>query len=296
MQTAGELCHEGAHHGRIGPRHVRDHQDETLGVLFSRLHHLAGPFVGAIAIHSVACDAGAGASQVFDQCEANHDRDGPQLAELQGRDRLIGRDETAETFRVHPSVAMRDDFKRDVVDPGQAGRWTVAQPGQFAAIPFGQVPPGQANLFFDQVEVIEQPFSGRCDASTSLHRLGHQIPHIQQDGFILSQSSEQRVGLVLGTDGMQPREGLAMLLHLLGTEELRSQRQLITGIGHGRRLSAQASGQLTPACKNICAAHLQIRDSLRSRSRRWSAGYRQRTGPSRTVLANEGTEAGTRRP
>ena len=86
-----------------------------------------------------------------------------------------------------------------------------------------------------------------------------------------------------------------MLLHLLGTEELRSQRQLITGIGHGRRLSAQASGQLTPACKNICAAHLQIRDSLRSRSRRWSAGYRQRTGPSRTVLANEGTEAGTRR-
>jgi hypothetical protein len=41
---------------------------------------------------------------------------GPQLAELESRDRLVGRDETPQTFRVQPPVAVRDGLEGDVVD------------------------------------------------------------------------------------------------------------------------------------------------------------------------------------
>jgi len=67
---------------------------------------------------------------------------------------------------------------------------------------------------------------------------------------ILGQSSEQRVWLALNTDGMQLREDLAMLLHLLGAEQLRSQWRLIIRIGPCRRLSTQASGYSTPTCQD----------------------------------------------
>ena len=58
LETTGEFRHEGTHHRRVGSRHVRDDQDETLGIFFSRLHHLVGPFVGAIAIHPVGSRCG----------------------------------------------------------------------------------------------------------------------------------------------------------------------------------------------------------------------------------------------
>src|SRR4030067_270563 len=60
-----------------------------------------------------------------------------------------------------PSIAWRDRLQGDVVHARKSGRWAGKQSRQFPAVPLRQVSPGRANLFFDQVEVVEQPFPGR---------------------------------------------------------------------------------------------------------------------------------------
>ena len=130
------------------------------------LRHLVGPDRPGRG-PCVRDDAAADAAQVFDQCEAQHDRHGPQLAERQRADGLVGGDEAAEALRVHPPVAVRDGLQRDVVDTGEPGRGPVRQSGQLPAVTLGQVAPRGADLLFDQVEIVEQPFAGGRDPARS---------------------------------------------------------------------------------------------------------------------------------
>jgi hypothetical protein len=201
---------------------------------------------------------------------------------MAGCDGLIGGHETAEAFLIHSSVAMGDDFKCDIIDAWQTGGWAIAQPRQFSAVAFGQVPLGHANLFFDQIEIIQQPFPGRCDASAPLHCLSHQIADFQQDGFTLGQSSEKLIRFMVRAHRVQSREDLAMLFHLLGAKQLRPQWGFIASILLCRAVSPDLVRQPAPAIKETCGGHFQIRGSLRSRSRR---GLRAKAGTSRAAVA-----------
>ena len=172
----------------------------------------------------------ADAPEILDQRQAQHDRDRPQLAQLEGGDRLVGGDETAEAFRIDPSVAVRDRFERDVVHARKPGRWAVRQARQLPAVPLGQVSLGRADLLFDQIEIIEQPFAGRRDPAVRLDRLCQQIADSDQDVFILSQPAQQLVRSAVRAQLVQASQGLAVLLHLIGAEELRTQRWLAAGV------------------------------------------------------------------
>ena len=116
-----------------------------------------------------------------------------KFAQLQGGDRLVGRDETAETFRIHPAIAVRDRLQRDVVHARKPGRRAVQQARQLPAVTLRQVSPGRANLFFDQIEVVEQPFPGRRNPAVGLDRLCQQLADFQQEIFILGQPRQKSV-------------------------------------------------------------------------------------------------------
>ncbi|MNP00589.1 hypothetical protein D3C76_923810 [compost metagenome] len=64
-------------------------------------------------------------------------------------------------MRVDPTVAVSDGFQGDVVNPRQAGRQAIGQAWQLAAVAVGQVGPGGTDVFFDEVEIIQQPFRRR---------------------------------------------------------------------------------------------------------------------------------------
>ena len=106
LQPARQFRHKRAHHWRVRPRHVRDHQDQALRVFFGDLRHLVRPGVGMVLGGPVGGDPGGNASQILDQSQAQHDGDGPQFPQLQGGDGLVGGNETVETFRIHPSIAV----------------------------------------------------------------------------------------------------------------------------------------------------------------------------------------------
>ena len=47
----------GARHRRVGPRHVRDHQDQALRVVLGDLRHLVRPGVGQVPVDPAGGDA-----------------------------------------------------------------------------------------------------------------------------------------------------------------------------------------------------------------------------------------------
>ncbi len=170
LQPAGQFGDKRTHQRRARPRHIRDHENQVLRVFLGDLRHLVRPVVGAVSVGPVGGDPGSNAAEILDQGQAQHDRDGPQFAQLQGGHRLVGGYETAETFRIDPSIAVRDRLQRDVIHARKPGRWAVQQARQFPAVTLGQVSLGRANLFFDQIEVVEQPFPGRRNPAVRLDR------------------------------------------------------------------------------------------------------------------------------
>ncbi len=257
LQPARELGDERAHHRRVRARHVRDHQDQALRIVLGDVHHLVRPRVGPVAVDRAGGDPGADAAQVLDQRQPQHDRNGPQLAQLERRHRLVGRHETGEALRVDPAVAVGDRLEREVVDARKPGGGSLRQAGKLAAVPLGQVPLGRADLLVDQVEVVEQPFRGGRDAAIGRDRRGQQVADFEQDAFVLGQARQQPVGRAAGRQPVRGREVLAVLLHLIGAEQLRSQRRFLVGIFAERVGAAEAHRDLEQSLKQRAAAHVQ---------------------------------------
>ena len=128
---------------------------------------------------------------------------------------------------------MRDRFQRDVIDARKPGRCAIQQVRKFAAISFGQVPLGQPNLLFNEVEVIEQPFSGRRNPAGRLHCFRQQIADSDQDAFVLGQPAQEPVRSLALAQLVETCQGFAVLLHLVGAEELRTQWRLTAGVLFG---------------------------------------------------------------
>ena len=196
LQPPRQLGDKGTRHGRAGPRHVGDHQDQILWIGVGHRDHQVGPPVRQVMAGPTPGDPCRDAAQILNQRQPQHDRDGPQLAQLEGGDILVGGDEAAQGLRVHPAVAMGDDLQGQVIDPRQTGRWALAQTRQFPAVALGQMPLGGADLLFDQVEVIEQPFPGRADPSGCRHRLHEQGTDVDQGPLIGVQPHQQLVRCV----------------------------------------------------------------------------------------------------
>jgi hypothetical protein len=104
----------------------------------------------------------------------------------------------------------------------------------------GQVPPGRANLLFDQIEVIEEPLSGGRDPAFRLDRRRQLFGNGYEDGFVFSQAGEKLVGTSVRTQLMRGCQGFAMLLHLVGAEQLRPQRQQVAGVLFGQAVAARS--------------------------------------------------------
>ena len=77
---------------------------------------------------------------------------------------------------------------------------------------------GGADLFFDQIQVIEQPFRSRGDAVFRHHRLGQLATGLDQYRFVGIKSRQQLVRLTLDRQAMHVGQSGAVLRHLVGAE------------------------------------------------------------------------------
>src|SRR6185436_13013454 len=118
LQEADELGYEWRGHGRIRARHVREHQDEILGVVLDGRDHPAGPDFREVTVDPASRDPQRHPAEVLDQRETQHDRDRPELAEVKRRHAFIAGDKALQSLQVDPPVSVRDRLERDLIDAG----------------------------------------------------------------------------------------------------------------------------------------------------------------------------------
>src|SRR6476620_445203 len=107
--------------------------------------------------------------------------------------------------------------------------------------------PGRANLLFDQVEVIEEPFPGRGDTAFRPDCSGQKFAGADEEVFVFSQPREKFVFGGFPAQFMRGGERLAMLLHLVGAEQLRTQRSRIGGEFFGGAISTENRPEPEPS-------------------------------------------------
>ena len=152
---------------------------------------------------------------------------GPQLAQRQWRHRLVRGEESGEALGIDLPVAVRDGLERNVVHARQTGRGPACELRQLPAVAPGEVASRRADLLLDQVEIVEQPFAGRRDRLLRLDRPGQQRAGIGQHGLVLGEAWEQEIATPLRPEHVRGRKRRAVLLHLLGTEELGAKRRFV---------------------------------------------------------------------
>ena len=92
-----------------------------LGSVSTAVDHLVGPAVGQIAVDAARRDAQRHPAQVLDQRKAQHDRDRPELAELQRRDALVRGQEATEAIAVRRARRRGRSSRARCRRPGQPG-------------------------------------------------------------------------------------------------------------------------------------------------------------------------------
>jgi hypothetical protein len=224
LQPVVELLDE-----RRGQRHVcmgelGQQVDQLPGLGFRRGKHAVGPGDRRVALLAALGDAHRDAAQIFQQRQLQHDREGPQLAQLQGLDGLVSGDELGGVVAVDAAIHVRDQFQCQVVDAGKAGRRPIGQPRQLSAVGARQVPARQADLLLDQVEVVEQPGLGWHDPLPRRRGGGHDVVRRQQNPGVVRQPWQQLVRPAPRFDSMLARQRDRVTFQLLDAEQLRTQQ------------------------------------------------------------------------
>jgi hypothetical protein len=236
LQPAGELGDERVGQRRVRLDHLGEHEDHAGRRRRGGREHALDPAGGALAVTPPGGDAGGDAAQVLDEREAQHDRDGPQLAERQRLDRLVGRDERPEALAVDPAVRVRDELERDVVDPRRARRGPVGEPRQLAGVAPRQVAPRRPDLLLDERVVVDEPLGRGRDARAGRGGRGDQPERVAQDHLVGREPEQQAIDPAAagGRELVPARQAARVLLELADAEQLGAQRLLVGG----RRVAA----------------------------------------------------------
>ncbi|MNO61713.1 hypothetical protein D3C76_523680 [compost metagenome] len=172
-------------------------------------------------------------AQVLDEDDAQGDRDSPQLADGQGLHTLIGGDEVPQHVGIEVAVGVGDEGPGQAEDARVAGERPLGQLRQLAVITGRQVLTDFADLLFDDVIVVQQPFGGGHYAATALQFGGARPVGRQQYLGVVPQACVQRQHIRRrGRDPLGESQALGMLLEPLDAEQLLPHRR---GAVPGRR-------------------------------------------------------------
>ena len=274
LQPARELGDERARHRRVRARHVRDHQDQALRIAARRPPSSGRPRRRRGRGRSCRPRSRAPTRRRF-SISARRSMIGnrPQLAQLERRHRLVGGDEAATGSR-------RRRGRRRARSPRARGRRRAAarptarapgaaargcSPWAGAAWPCGSalrsgrscraaIPPAGVMRRFAVTAAVSR-------SQTSI-----------RTRFVLGEPRQQPVGRAARRQPVRGREALAVLLHLVGAEQLRPQRRLFVGVFPERIGATEARRDREQSFENRPLADLQIGNPLRYGSAHGGSG------------------------
>ena len=177
------------------------------------------PKIGEIPVPPTARDVFGDAAEAFDQSEPQHDRQGPQLAQRERTDRLVGGHKMTHLLDIDVPVGVGDQFEGDGVDPGETRFRTVEEARQFATVGPWQIEARRANLLLDDVKIVEEPLSRRRDVSRFVFSADDEIVGLDELLFVLIEATKEAVRAPLRIETMFPRHRHRVPMQLFAAEQ-----------------------------------------------------------------------------
>ena len=173
-------------------------------------------------------------TQVLDQRQRQHARPGPELADRQRRDALVGVQEQPELLPLEPAVAVAHQLDRHRVDPGAPALLARGERRQLPVVGPGQIAMDLGELRGDEMEVVEQPFRRRGDEPPGPHVGGERLVRVVEGAGVALQAWADAPGAPARIDREASGERERALVQPLGAEELVAERPF----GRSRRLAS----------------------------------------------------------
>src|SRR5207244_3617634 len=102
-------------------------------------------------------------TNVFDEAEAKHRRDRPQLAHSQRHYRLIFANEKRDVVEIEVTFGVSNQLDGDFVGARISGESSCRELGQLFVVALGKARPDLSDVLLDDVEIVEQPVPRRTD-------------------------------------------------------------------------------------------------------------------------------------
>ncbi len=193
--------------------------------------------VGSLALHTAAANQFSGAPQIFDQHYPKRDGDRPQLADRERLHVLVGLHEPRQRLRVEVTVGMRDVGPRDPEHARISFQRTLGELGELTVESARQVVANFANLLFDDVKIIDQPFRRRRDRTLLADRARDTPIGLEQHASVVAHPRRHRPAAPRAVrDALRDRQRLAMLFQSFDAEQFRSDRLFCVCETRGRWL------------------------------------------------------------
>ena len=147
-----------------------------------------GYIVRVLARCAAADDTCGGAAQILDEYDAKRDGDRPKLPDGQRLNALIGADEQAKRLGIEAAVAVGDVGPSQSEHAGIADERAVREFRQLPIEAGRQILANLADLFFDEVIIIQQPFGRGCDRAAFADGGPDRPIGGEQNGLVVFQS------------------------------------------------------------------------------------------------------------
>ncbi len=170
-------------------------------------------------------DALRQAAEILHQHHPQSNGDRPELTDRQRLHELVGAHEPTKHFWVKPAVGMGDERPGQPIDARIALEGTLGQLRQFSVIAGWQVVVDLAQLFVDDVIIVDQPLRRRCDGVLLADCLGNCTIRFEQHPPVVEHARQQRTTLARrGRDALGFGKALRVLLKPLAAEEFSPNR------------------------------------------------------------------------
>jgi hypothetical protein len=150
-----------------------------------------GKFIRVTTSGAAVYDPFGDPPKILDQNDPKSDGDRPQFSDGKRLDLLVGAHIAAQNFRIEETVSMCNEPPSYSEHTWVSCERTTGELGQLAIVTGRQIPSHLADLFFHDVEVVNQPLSGWGDCCAYGYVIGDGAVGSQKYGFVIGEPARK---------------------------------------------------------------------------------------------------------
>ena len=225
------------HQIAVGKRHLASGRQHRVGELDGVAGGAQQPIrrqVGGVTPGATVDHPLGDPSKVLDEHDPQGDGDRPEFTDGERLHFLIGAQIAADDVGIEQAVGVRHERPGQAEHARVVGERPAGELGQLPVIADRQINADVADLFLNHVEIIDQPFGGRCYRFTFINTLGDVAIGGHEHRLVIGETcGKGGASAVTGDDPLRRGEAAGMLLQTFDTEQFGADRRFV--VPRGRR-------------------------------------------------------------